>query len=290
MRRAASAVLAVAALAVLGACGPVRATPRAVVASTSLLADLAAHVVGDRAPVRSLVPPGVPVEDFVPTPRDAVAIASAAVIFLNGKGLDGWATRLLADASDGTRVVTLSDGLPPTPAGTSNPHYFLDVRYAMAYVERIRDTLADADPDGASGYASRAAAYLGELASLDAEIRSHVAAIPSERRALVTSHDAFPFFAAAYGFTLIGFVQGESGKDPSPTDLATLVEKVRAARVPAIFAERALSPRLATTLAREAGVTTVVTDMLTDGVGAPPLDSYVALMRFDVSRIVAALA
>lgn len=262
---------------------------RAVVATTSLLADIAAHVAGDRAAVVPLVPPGVPVEDFVPTPSDAIAIARASVIFANGRGLDRWLGPLLADARADAMVVTLSDGLPAPPGNAENPHYFLDVGYAMTYVLRMRDALVAMDPDGADGYRSRAASYTAELRGLDQEIRAAVSAIPPERRVLVTSHDAFPFFAAAYGFTLIGFVQGESGKEPSPAQLAALVEKVRAARVPAIFAERALSPRLATTLAQEAGVATVVTDLLTDGLGPAPLDSYVALMRFDVSRIVEAV-
>jgi len=276
-------------LLVVASCAPAKPAAPTLVASTSLIADLASHVAGDRAVVRSLVPPGVPVEDFVPTPRDAVAIASATIIVLNGGGLDRWAVRLLADASAGARVITLSDGLPPAAGGAENPHYFLDVRYAMKYVERIRDALTDADPGGRAGYESRTSAYLDQLRTLDQEIRAAVATIPRERRVLVTSHDAFPFFAAAYGFSLVGFVQGESGKEPSPTEFAGLVEKVRAARVPAIFAERALSTRLATTLAQEAGIAVVVTDLVTDSLGSPPVDSYVALMRFDVSRIVEAL-
>ena len=284
-------VLAAFLVASVASCAPRHGdtTVLRLVATTTVIGDLASRVAGDRVRVAALVPPGVPVEDFVPTPSDAIAIARASVILVNGRGLDRWIAPLLADAAAGVTVVTLTEGLPNAPGGVENPHSFLDVAHAITYVERIRDALVAVDPAGAAAYRASAAAYAIELRALDAEIRATVATVPEARRVLVTSHDAFPFFAAAYGFTVVGFVQGESGKEPSPSELAALVERVRRANVPAVFAERALSPRLATTLAREAGVATVVTDLLTDGVGAPPVDTYVALMRFNVDRIAAAL-
>ncbi|MGH2500443.1 MAG: metal ABC transporter substrate-binding protein, partial [Candidatus Limnocylindria bacterium] len=213
-------------------------------------------------------------------------VAGARLIVANGRGLDAWADGLVGSAGRDARAVRLAEGLP---ALDDNPHFWFDVRFARTYVERIRDALAGIDPAGAPEYARRAQAYLAELDALDRELRAEVAQIPAERRKLVTSHDAFPYFAAAYGFEVIGFVQPEPGKEPSPAELAELVGAVRAEAVPAIFSEAGVSPRLAETLAREAGVRRVVTDLPTDSLLEPPADSYVGLMRHLVEKIVEAL-
>ena len=114
--------------------------------------------------------------------------------------------------------------------------------------------------------------------------------LPAERRKLVTFHDAYPYFAARYGFELIGVITPSPGQDPSAGELATLVQQVKAAHVPAVFSEAQFSPRLIQSLADEAGVTNVVTDLYNDSLGDPPVDSYVAMMRFNVERIVRALS
>lgn len=268
------------------------------VATTTVLADLAAQVAGPDAGVEALAPAGASIEDFAPKPEDARRIADARVILVNGLALDRWVEPLLRNASKDARVVTLSDGLPRLGVGESanpdinangNPHYWFDVKYAKAYVERIRDALVTADPSHRDGYQSRASSYLGELDRFDAEIRRKVTQIPLARRKLVTSHDAFPYYANAYGLSVVGFIQPEEGKDPSPAELADLVELVKREQVPAIFSEAQVSPRLAETLAREAGVKTIVTDLPTDSLGPAPADSYLGMMRVVTDKIVQAL-
>ena len=269
-----------------------------VVATTTVLADLAAQVAGPDATVDALAPAGASIEDFAPKPEDAKRIANARVILVNGLALDRWTEPLLRNASKQALIVTLSDDLPRLGVGEStnpdinangNPHYWFDVKYAKVYVERIRDALVAADSSHSAGYQSRATSYLAELDGLDAEIRTKVGQIPPARRKLVTSHDAFPYYAAAYGLSVVGFTQPEEGKEPSPAELADLVELVKMEQVPAIFSEAQVSPRLAETLAREAGVKTIVTDLPTDSVGAPPADSYVGMMRVVTDKIVQAL-
>jgi len=269
-----------------------------VVATTTVLADLAAQVTGADANVDALAPAGASIEDFAPKPEDAKRIANARVILVNGLALDRWVEPLLRNASKDARIVTLSDDLPRLGVGESanpdinangNPHYWFDVKYAKVYVERIRDALVTADPSHGDGYRSRATSYLGELDRLDAEIRTQVAQIPAARRKLVTSHDAFPYYANAYGLSVVGFTQPEEGKEPSPSELAALVALVKKEQVPAIFSEAQVSPRLAETLAREAGVKTIVTDLPTDSLGEPPADSYLGMMRTVTDKIVQAL-
>ncbi|MGH2471050.1 MAG: metal ABC transporter substrate-binding protein [Candidatus Limnocylindria bacterium] len=283
-------------LALLAACAPASTDGRvAVVATTTIFADLAGRVAGPDASVQSIAPAGASIEDFAPKPEDARKVTDARVIIVNGLGLDRWADPLLRNASKDARVVTLSDGLARLDVGEAgpftegNPHFWFDVKYAKAYVERIRDALVAADPSHGDGYRSRATAYLAELDMLDAELKSKVAQIPAARRKLVTSHDAFPYFARAYGFTVVGFAQPEPDREPSPAELAELVDRVREELVPAIFSEAQVSPRLAETLAREAGVKTVVADLPTDSLGDPPADSYVGMMRVIVDKIVQAL-
>jgi ABC-type Zn uptake system ZnuABC Zn-binding protein ZnuA len=136
---------------------------------------------------------------------------------------------------------------------------------------------------------SRASAYIGQLRALDAEIRQKVATIPAGRRKLVTSHDAFPYYAKAYGLEIVGFTQTEEGKEPSAGELAELVRTVRAANVPAVFVEAGVSPRIADALAKEAGVSRVVTDLPSDSLGDKPADTFLGVMRVVTDKIVGAL-
>lgn len=298
MGRSAAALGVVALVVAACAQAPAAGSGITVVATTTIIADLAKQVGGPDANVESLAPAGAAVEDYQPAPEDAKKVASAKVILINGLALDRWSEKLRKNAAPDAKVVILSDDLPRLGIGESddedinkngNPHYWFDVKYAKTYVERIRDALIAVDPAHADGYTSRAMAYLAMLDDLDREIRVQVQQIPQERRKLVTSHDAFPYFAKAYGFKIVGFAEPEGGKEPSAGELAKLVDKVKAERVPAIFSEAQVSPNVAQALAKDAGVKTVVTDLVTDSLGDPPADSYLGLMRTDVKKIVDAL-
>lgn len=273
---------------IAAACAPAATAPPPlrVMATTTVLADLAAQVAGDRARVEPIAPSGAHVEEYEPTPDDARRVSEADVIVVNGLDLDAWSGSLLRNAKSGARTVTVTEGLPDLDG---NPHLWFDLALAQKYVERIRDGLSDADPAGREGYASRASAYLAQLRALDGEIRQKVATIPAARRKLVTSHDAFAYYAKAYGLEVVGFTQTEKGKEPSAGELAALVRTVKAASVPAVFVEQGVSPRLAEALAREAGVSKVVTDLPTDSLGEKPADSFIGLMRQVTDIIVRAL-
>src|SRR2546428_7427594 len=275
-------VAAILLLAVLAGCSSGPSTPGAaahqlrVLASTSLLADMAKNVAGERATVEPIAPAGVEVEQYDPRPEDAKKVADADVIFVNGLDLDAWTSGLLRNKRSGALVVRLTEGLPDIEG---NPHMWFDLTLAKRYVEKVREALAQTDPGGTAAYAENAARYAAQLDALDAEIKSNVATLPPGRRKLVTSHDAFPYFARAYGFEIVGFAQPEPGKDPSPAELAALVETIRAEDVPAIFSEAAVSPRLAETLAREAGVRTIVSGFPPDNPLPPPAGTLVGFGR-----------
>jgi ABC-type Zn uptake system ZnuABC Zn-binding protein ZnuA len=257
-----------------------------VVATTTILADLAKNVGGDRVSVTAIAPAGAHVEEYSPKPDDARKVSEARVIVVNGLGLDRWSEGLMKNKRADAIVITLAEGLP---AIEDNPHMWFDVELARRYVERIRDGLIQADAAGKDAYARAASAYDGELVRLHDELKKKATEVPAARRKLVTSHDAFPYFAKAYGFEVVGFVQSEADKEPSASELAELVEKVKKAGVPAIFVESQASPKLSEALAKEAGVKRVVADIPTDSLREKPADTYIGLMRTVMDRIVSAL-
>ncbi|HTU02622.1 MAG TPA: metal ABC transporter substrate-binding protein [Candidatus Sulfotelmatobacter sp.] len=266
-----------------------------VVASNSVLADLASEVGGPQVVVRALAPAGTDPHTFQPTPESMQALARARVVFYNGAGLEEWWDKTIRTAARrDVPVVELSKGLAtlrlPGDAGAEpDPHAWLDPVLAQAYVERIRDALAQADPPRAGEYHERAQAYLAKLTALDRWIRGQVDQVPPDRRKMVTFHDAFQYFARRYGFTIEGFLVPSPGKEPSAKALAGLARRIREARVPAVFAEADFNPKMLEVLGRDAGVK-VVTNLYDGSLSnGPPADSYLALMRHNVTTIVDAL-
>jgi ABC-type Zn uptake system ZnuABC Zn-binding protein ZnuA len=278
-------VLAWAAVPLAG-CNLVGGSQPEVLATTTILADLAKQVAGDRLRVGSVVPVGAHVEEYEPTPDDAKRVSGAKILIVNGLDLDKWADPLLKNKKADAPVITLTEGLPDL---AGNPHMWFDPQLARKYVEKIRDALVALDPQGKDGYTTRAKAYDAALVSLDTELKTKAATVPQARRKLVTSHDAFPYFAKAFGFEVVGFVQPQPDKEPSAKELAKLVDTVKAAKVPAVFVEAGTSKSLTETLAKEAGVSKVITDLPTDSILAAPADSYLGLMRVTMDKVTSAL-
>jgi ABC-type Zn uptake system ZnuABC Zn-binding protein ZnuA len=262
-----------------------------VIATTTVLADIVRNVGGPCVDVASIVPAGVGPEDYEPKPEDARHLADAKLIVSNGVGLDDFLGKLLAsNASNAPRLV-LGDGIPTIDVdGRPNPHFWLDPSLVRQYfVPAIARELVAVAPVCAADIQARAAAYSKELDGLDAALQAKVATIPAADRKLVTFHGAFPYFARRFGFELVGVIVANVGQEPTAAALASLVDTVKAAGVKAVFSEAQFSPKLAQTLAEEAGVKTVVSDILTDALG-PNGDTYLALMRWDVERVVGALS
>jgi ABC-type Zn uptake system ZnuABC Zn-binding protein ZnuA len=266
-----------------------------VVTTTTILADLVHQVGGDRVRVESLVPKGGEVHTFDPTPSDIRRVTDARIVFRNGLGLDDWLGDLVGDTGTQAPVVALGEDLPGVtllageePGGAPNPHLWMNVAYASAYAERIADALSTADPDGAAAYRANLTAYQARLAALDEDARAALGAIPAANRTVVSFHDAFPYFAAAYGLTIDGTVVDSPGQDPSAAQVAALVSRIREAGIKAIFAEAQFNPAIVDTIATETGAT-VVSDLYTDSVGDAPRDTYEGLMRWNVDRVAEAL-
>lgn len=294
------AVIAILGVAGLAACATPGGTPRpgtiSVVATTTVFADLVANVGGDHVTVTSLVPKNGDVHTFAARPSDVRAVASARLLVMNGLGLDDWLQGTIANAAaPGTPLLKLAEGLPGVQliagegAATPNPHLWLDVAYARLYVDRIATALIAVDPEHAADYRARHDAYAAQLMALDESVRSRLAAIPEADRNVVMFHDAFPYFARAYGLRIVGVAVPAPGQDPSAGYTAQLIDAIRSGGVRAIFSERQFPTRLVDQLAAETGVR-VVADLYDDTLGDPPVTSYVALIEWDVEHLVEALA
>ena len=266
-----------------------------VVATTSVLADLVQQVGGSHVAASSLVPPGGEVHTFDPTPADIARVADAELIVTNGLGLDDWVADLARDSGTRAPILVLGEDLKGVtylagdgPAGTVNPHLWMDVRNASRYAVRIGDELPRVDPTHAGAYEAATKAYTQRLTELDAWARERIGAVPEARRKVVSFHDALPYFADAYGVEIVGTVIDAPGQDPSAGEVADLIEAIRETGASALFGEAQFNPDLARTIADEAGIT-VVTDLHTDSLGNPPADTYEGLIRSDVDKVVEAL-
>jgi ABC-type Zn uptake system ZnuABC Zn-binding protein ZnuA len=240
------------------------------------------------------VPPGADVHTYQATPDDLRAASKAQLFVMNGLGLDDWLEETLASASSEAPVLKLAEGLegaelvPGEQPGEENPHLWMDVAYAELYVARIAAALTAADPVHAAEIEATAGAYRSKLNDLDGWVRDQVEAIPAGDRKFVMFHDALPYFARAYGLTIVGVAVEAPGQDPSAGEIAALIDAIRASGAKAIFSEAQFPTALVDQLARETGAT-VVADLYDDSLGDDPVTSYEALITWDVEKLVEAL-
>lgn len=270
------------------------AAPLRIVASFTILADLARMVGGERVAVEALVGPGGDAHVFQPSPADARKTADAALVLVNGLGFDAWAERLAAAGGVAARVVVASKGVSPLKRDEGrdlDPHAWQAVANAKLYVETIRQALAKADPDAAPHYEANARAAQTALDALDADIRAAVAALPPQRRVVVTTHDAFGYFAAAYGLTFLAPKGVSSEADASPRDVARIIRQIRAEKIPAVFLENVTDPRLMRRIAEETGAR-IGGQLFADSLSPPdgPAPTYLAMMRHNIRELTSALA
>lgn len=271
---------------------PAEAKPLHVVASFSILGDLAKEVGGTAVEVRSLVGPNGDAHTYQPTPRDAKAIAEADVIFINGLHLEGWMTRLITAAKADSRVVVASQGVKPRTMEDEeegkiiDPHAWQDVHNTEIYVRNIAQALEKAAPDQAKAIQERADSYEGKLESLDQKIRTTLKAIPQEKRKIITSHDAFGYFGAAYGVTFLAPQGISTEAEPSAANVAKLIRQIKRHGIHEVFIENMTDPRLVKQIAKETHARlggALYADALskTDG----PAPTYLAMMEQNLALL-----
>ena len=262
-----------------------------VVASFSILGDFAKNVGGERVSVTTLVGPNGDVHVYTPAPADAQKIANAKIVIFNGLGLEGWLPRLVQSAGSRATMVTASQGITPRRLGSdADPHAWQSVANAKIYVANIRDALVAADPADAQVFRANADAYLTKLDTLDREVREAIAQIPPERRKVISTHDAFGYFASAYGIEFIAPQGVSTESEASARDIAKIITQVRASKIPAVFLENISDPRLMRRIATETGARiggTLYSDSLTGEKGEAP--TYIELVRHNIKALTGAL-
>jgi len=274
-RRYALAATAFALIVVTAGCGDstdVGEGPR-IVATTTILGDLARNVVGEAGTVEVLLPIGADPHDYQASSRQVALIQEADLVLANGLGLEEGLEDVLEGAvADGAEVLFLAEYLSPLPfegddpEHDQDPHVWLDPKRMADGVELLGTTLADI---ATGDWEARAESYRNQVLAADGEVSAILAAIPQESRKLVTNHRSLGYFAARYGFTVVGTVVpgGSTLADPSSAELAALVDEIRAQEVPAVFAETTEAAALAAAVAAEAGEDIAVVDLYTGSLG-----------------------
>lgn len=299
------AILAIA-LAILlpGAPGSAAADPVKVVASFSVLADMAVRVGGEHVDVKALVGPDEDAHVYEPTPADARALAGAEVVIVNGLGFEGWMDRLVRASGTKARRIVATDRIDAIEVDGHDqghghrhegdgldPHAWHSVANAKVYVDNIASGLIQAAPRHAAAFAANAASYKAELDRLDAEIRAAFAAVPRERRRVLTSHDAFGYLARDHGIAFLAPVGISTEAEPSAGEVARLIRQIRGEGVRAVFVENVADPRLVEQVAREGGAA-VGGKLHSDALSGPdgPAPTYVEMMRRNAGQIARALS
>jgi zinc/manganese transport system substrate-binding protein len=285
-----------------------------VIATTSVFADLAQLALGDNVTIETIIPAGVDVHTFEPSPADAQKLAGADLIVMNGLGLDEWALSLLEAAGKSEEdVLELAEGIDESNAwvylegeehdeeegeehseeegeehghGGTDPHIWLDPKGAAIYVDRIAARVAAELPERAAEIESARDAGLAEIAALDEELRVGFAAVEASARKIVTFHDAFGYFARAYEIEIVGVAVEAPGQEPSAKEIAALIDAIKAAGVTSVFSEAQFPSKVLDQVAAETGAT-VLENLYSDALGNAPANSYLGAMRANASAILA---
>jgi zinc/manganese transport system substrate-binding protein len=262
-----------------------------VVASFSILGDFVRNVGGERVSVTTLVGSDSDVHVYTPAPADAKKISDAKLVFVNGLGLEGWLSRLVQSAGTKAAIVVATQGIAPLKIGSdADPHAWQSVANAKIYVANIRDALIAAAPADAEGFRANAQAYLAKLDVLDREVREAIAKIPESRRKVISTHDAFGYFAAAYGIEFIAPLGVSTESEASARDIAGIISQIRTSKIPAVFLENISDPRLIRRISAETGVKvggTLYSDSLTGEKGDAP--TYIDMVRHNIRALTSAL-
>jgi zinc/manganese transport system substrate-binding protein len=270
-----------------------------VIATFSILGDLVKNVGGDRVEVTTLVAPNSDAHVYAPTPADAKKVAAAKVVFVNGIGFEGWITRLIKASGTKAPTVTVTKDITTREMEdddhghghkVTDPHAWQSVANAKIYVGNIRDGLTAADPAGTSAYEANASAYLAKLDALEAEVKEAIGKIPVDRRRIITSHEAFGYFGAAYGIEFIAPESVSTETAASAKDVAKIISQIRKQKIPAVFMENITDRRMMQQIAKESGAKiggSLFSDALSDEKG--PAASYIDMMRNNIRQISHAL-
>jgi zinc/manganese transport system substrate-binding protein len=274
-----------------------RAAPSFKVASFStVLTEVAEKIGGGHATVAALVKPGIDPHEYQPTPGDLAQASDAKLILISGKGLENYLDKIQQATGGNAEVLAVGDRLPSLmlkaadqtgnpDAPVVDPHWWNSVPNMIRATTVVADNFERLDPAHAADYQRNASAYCADLSALDKELRRKIALLPRDRRILITSHDAFQYFAATYGFTIASIEGMTTETEPSNKHVSELIEEIKQRGVKAIFLESTLNPKVSREITRETGATIGGT-LYADGLGEGDAATYGGMMRHNVDTIV----
>ena len=261
--------------------------------SFSILEDIAREVGGGDAVVTSLVGRNTNEHVFEPSPDQVRLLAHAQLFIVNGLGLEGWLTRLVAAARYGGPVVIATEGITPvttTEAGEAtlspDPHAWQDVSNGIVYARNIARALAGVDPARAEVYQQRFGHYEAELEALDRHARGELGSIPAEKRRVITTHDAFAYYGRAYGVMFMAPEGVNTESEPSAKTVAALIRQIRREGIKALFLENISDPRLMEEIARETGAG-LGPPLYSDALSGPdgPAPTYIRMIDYNTAAL-----
>lgn len=273
-----------------------------VVTTTSLIGDLASRIGGRHVKVQSLMGPGVDPHLYKASEGDVARLSSADLILFNGLHLEGAMADLFVRMAGNTATVAVAEGIDPvlllSPSefkGNFDPHVWFDVSLWIQAAARVADALVELDSTHREEYRANYGSFAAELSDLDLELRTRIEELPSDRRVLITAHDAFNYFGRAYGFEVRGLQGISTAAEAGTADVQALAEFIATRKIPAIFVETSVPPRSIEAVqaaVRARGFEVKIGGHLySDALGAPatPEGTYTGMIRYNVETVVAAL-
>ncbi|MFM6323487.1 MAG: metal ABC transporter solute-binding protein, Zn/Mn family [Microcystis panniformis] len=268
-----------------------------VISTSTIIADLTARVGGEEIDHQDILKPGDDPHVYEPVPADSVALEKADLILYNGYNLEPGLIKMINSTGIKAKKVAVGEAIKPLQLEKEgqkvpDPHVWGSAKNGIIMVEKIRDQLIELSPEDKEIFTENAAQLIRELENLDRWITTAIETIPPSQRQLVTTHDAFQYYAHAYGLKVAGTLIGISTEEqPSAQTVKNLADAIKNLRVPAIFAETTINPALITTVAEEAGVKLAPQQLYSDSIGAVGTggDSYVKMLKENTRSIVESL-
>ena len=268
-----------------------------VISTSTIIADLTAGVGGEEIDHQDILKPGDDPHVYEPVPSDSVALEKADLILYNGYNLEPGLIKMINSTAVKAKKVAVGEAIKPLQLEKEgqkvpDPHVWGSAKNGIIMVEKIRDQLIELSPEDKEIFTENAAQLIRELENLDRWITAAIKTIPPSQRQLVTTHDAFQYYAHAYGLKVAGTLIGISTEEqPSAQTVKNLADAIKNLQVPAIFAETTINPTLITTVAEEAGVKLAPQQLYSDSIGAVGTrgDSYVKMLRENTRSIVESL-
>ncbi|MFK7978936.1 MAG: metal ABC transporter substrate-binding protein [Saprospiraceae bacterium] len=268
---------------------------KTVVATASMLADMAKNIAGGMVKVECIVPIGGDPHLHEPTPRDAKMVNRADLILKNGLTFEGWLNELIENSGTKAKTVRVTEGIQPIKSveyeNSADPHAWMDANLGLVYIKNIKDALSELDPDNAVIYAFNYGVYKKQLEDLDQYIKTAIQKIPAQKRVLITSHDAFQYYGRAYGVRLEAILGTSTDAEAQTSDIIRLNKVIKTSNVPALFVESTINPKLLKQLAKDNDIE-IGGQLYADSIGdkESPAPTYIDMLKHNTDVIVTALS